>query len=133
MSNSSCDDVTSVTSAKKRPSRSHTDQSHRTPTIGKAGRAARKRQQACRSDKRRATYAYGKGFVDGFAAAKDRFLLRDGVLSMTITRHWAAAKEAIYGARTKAYAEGEDGTATKIPVHYEFLSNSAISTSAFTM
>ena len=92
--------------------------------MGKAGKASRKRRQAVRSAKRRATYAYNKGFTDGFVAAKHRFLIKDGVLSMTITRYWAAIKNALYGTGRRTAT----GTGTE---HYEFLSASAVASSAF--
>ena len=41
--------------------------------MGKSGKASRKRRHAARSAERRATYAYEKGFEDGFLAAKQRF------------------------------------------------------------
>jgi len=62
--------------------------------MGKQGKRARARYKTRRSEKRRAEFAYGKGFFDGFVAAKDKFVVGDGLLSMTITRHWAALKNA---------------------------------------
>ena len=92
--------------------------------MGKSGKASRKRRQAVRSAERRATYSYEKGFEDGFLAAKQRFVIKDGILSMTITRYWAAVKNALYVA-------GRHNATDIVLEHYEFLSAKAVASSAF--
>jgi len=92
--------------------------------MGKSGKASRRRRQAVRSAERRATYSYEKGFVDGFLAAKQRFVIKDGIMSMTITRYWAAVKNALYVA-------GRQNATNIVSEHYEFLSAKAVASSAF--
>ena len=92
--------------------------------MGKSGKASRKRRHAARSAERRATYAYEKGFEDGFLAAKQRFVIKDGILSMTITRYWAAVKNALY-------VTGRHNATDIVLEHFEFLSAKAVASSAF--
>ena len=92
--------------------------------MGKSGKASRRRRQAVRSAERRATYSYEKGFEDGFLAAKQRFVIKDGIMSMTITRYWAAVKNALYVA-------GRQKATDIVSEHYEFLSAKAVASSAF--
>ena len=69
------------------------------------------------------TQVYTRGFGDGFIATKRKFIVGDGILSMTIARPWAAVKHTLRSATKKG-----DAAATQ---HYEFLSTSAVASSAF--
>ena len=97
--------------------------------MGSQKRQARTRRWKARRDKardsaKRRRYEYERGFGGGVLAAKERFLVRDGLLSMTITRHWAAVKRAMYDK-----TGGTSGTPGA--VHYEFLSDAALASPAF--
>ena len=92
--------------------------------MGKHGKRSRARYLARRSERRRSKYAYSRGFVDGFVATKEKFVVGGNVLSMTIARPWAAAKNAV--------RDNSDRTDTgAAEEHCEFLSACAVAASAF--
>ena len=51
-------------------------------------------------------------------------MIKDGIMSMTITRYWAAVKNALYVA-------GRQNATDIVSEHYEFLSAKAVASSAF--
>ena len=90
--------------------------------MGKHGRRSRARYLARRSEERRAKYAYTRGFVDGFVATKEKFVVGGNVLSMTIARPWAAVKNAV--------RDNSDRTGV-VEEHCEFLPAPAVTAPAF--